>query len=176
MRPKLFYYIFIPADFFCLCLQAAGGALSTTSSGTSKLGVNLALAGLSLQVAVIVVFCGFFGDYMVRYFRSGLAAAFGLRMKVFFAALSTAILLILARCSYRCYELNEGYSGELIRDEGLFIALEGVLIVLAVFALCAGHPGLVFRKARAENGGVGMVEKGRETEGSAESTNGELKH
>jgi RTA1 like protein len=126
--------------------------------------VHLALAGLSLQVAVIVIFCGFFGDYMVRYFRSGRAAAFGLRMKVFFGFLSTAILLILARCAYRCYELNSGYSGKLIRDEPLFIALEGVLIVLAVYSLCAGHPGLVFRKAREGN-----YEKEGETERSTES-------
>jgi hypothetical protein len=126
MRPSLFYWIFIPADLFCLTLQAAGGALSTTSSGSSQVGVDLALAGLILQVIILFIFCVFFVDYLVRYFRSGKAEVFGVKMKLFFGFLSLAILLILARCIYRVDELSEGYNGPLIRNEGLFIALEGV--------------------------------------------------
>jgi hypothetical protein len=127
IRPKLFYWIFIPCDIFCLTLQAAGGALSSTSFGSSKIGVDLALAGLSLQVVVLVVFCGFFADYMIRYSRSARQAKeFGIRMKVFFGFLSLAILLILARCAYRVDELSEGWEGPLISNEDLFIGLEGV--------------------------------------------------
>jgi hypothetical protein len=125
-RPNLFYWIFLPADLVCLVLQAAGGALSTSSSGKSQTGVNLALVGLALQVLVLVVFCGFFGDYLWRYFRSGLATSLTLRMRLFFGFLASAVLLILIRCSYRLAELHEGYSGHLFRDEGLFIGLEGV--------------------------------------------------
>jgi hypothetical protein len=154
--PKLFYYVFIPLDLVCLTLQAAGGALSTTSSGESQLGVHLALAGLGLQVAVLVVFCAFFVDYLVRYYRSaGRAKAFGPRLRVFFGFLGLAIVLILARCAYRCYELNEGYSGETIRDEPLFIGLEGVVVVIAVFALVLGHPGVGFRHLNAGVLGAG---------------------
>jgi hypothetical protein len=49
-KPKLFYYIFIPCDILSLVFQAAGGALSTTSSGSSQLGINLALAGLAFRM------------------------------------------------------------------------------------------------------------------------------
>lgn len=111
----------------CISLQAAGGALSTTSSGSSKAGVDLALAGLSLQVVVIVIFCGFFIDYVVRYFRSKSDMSINGKLKRFFGFLSLATILILARCAYRCYELSQGYSNsKVITDEGLFIALEGV--------------------------------------------------
>src|SRR4051794_3512238 len=99
---------------FCLGLQAAGGALTTTSSGSSHLGVNLALAGLSLQVVVLVVFCALFGDYMLRFYRHGDRALYDRRAKLFFGFMSAAILLILARCVYRVDELSEGYSGPLI--------------------------------------------------------------
>lgn len=124
----------------CLILQAAGGALSTASAGTSQLGVNLALVGLSLQVAVMCAFCGFFADYLLRYFRSSLhrsgasmSAIFGLRLKLFFGFMVTAVVLILARCAYRLAELHEGYKGGLIKNETLFIALEGVLVASLLY-------------------------------------------
>lgn len=135
-KPQLFYYIFIPCDIFSLVLQAAGGALSTTSSGQSDVGVNLALAGMSFQVFTIVLFCGFFADYMIRYFRSerrhethtGNWAGQATRLKLFFGFMALAVLLTLIRCSYRLAELHEGYLAidGLVRNEGLFIGFEGV--------------------------------------------------
>jgi hypothetical protein len=135
-RPQLFYYIFIPCDVISLVLQAAGGGLSTSSSGQSQIGINLALAGMSFQVFTILLFCAFFADYLIRYFRSGrwhdsstgigARANQAARMKLFFGFMALAVLLTLVRCSYRLAELHEGYSGGLVREEGLFIALEGV--------------------------------------------------
>lgn len=111
--------------------------MSTTSSGASQTGVDLALAGLILQVVFMLVFCVLFADYLVRYYArfcsSGPAAPaapaeprFTRSLWVFFGAQGTATLLILARCAYRLAELHEGYGGELVRDEPLFIGLEGV--------------------------------------------------
>ncbi|KAM0813310.1 putative Sphingoid long-chain base transporter RSB1 [Seiridium cardinale] len=150
-RPNLFYWIFIPCDVVCLVFQAAGGALSTSSSGTSQIGVDMALVGLSLQVFAMVVFCGFFADYLIRYFRSDIYRSssrgqLGRRPKLFFSFLALAILLILARCSYRLAELHEGYRGNLVHDEPLFIGLEGVVVISAVYCLAIGNPGFVFKK------------------------------
>lgn len=155
-KPKVIWWIFIPADVVCLCLQAAGGALSTVSSGSSQTGVDVALAGLGLQVAVLVFFCIILGDYLFRYFRSASTDSLNLRMRLFFGFLSAAVLLILGRCAFRCYELSKGYSNSnLITDQGLFIGLEGVLIVIAVFFLCVGHPGLVFNDKRTNRKSTG---------------------
>lgn len=104
-------------------LQGAGGALSTTSSGTSQAGVNIALAGLAFQVFTLVMFSCFFGDYLVRLARSG--TRLDTRMKSFLGFLGVAVVLTLARCIFRVDELSEGYSGPLVADEGLFIGLEG---------------------------------------------------
>jgi phosphatidylglycerophosphate synthase len=95
------------------------------------MGVDMALVGLSLQVFTTVIFCSFFADYLIRYFRSeiyrsGSGAKMDRRSKLFFGFLALAILLILARCAYRLAELHDGYRGGLIRDEALFIGLEGV--------------------------------------------------
>ncbi|KAG6172342.1 hypothetical protein E4U11_004949 [Claviceps purpurea] len=155
-NPVFFYWIFIPFDVVCLALQAAGGAMSTTSSGQDKSGVNISLAGLALQVIVLTAFAAFFADYMIRYVRSSNRRSFDWRLQAFFGGLVTSTLLILARCAYRVAELKDGYDGHLIREEAPFIGLEGVLIVLAAVVLCFGHPGLVFgrdggaRKATSE--------------------------
>ncbi|KAM0273378.1 hypothetical protein ACHAPA_001531 [Fusarium lateritium] len=156
-KPSLFYWIFIPFDIVCLILQAAGGAMSTSSD--SSVGVDVSMAGLVLQVVVLVVFIAVFADYMVRYWRSGRAEAFGWRMVAFFVGLSTAIILVLTRCIYRVAELREGYDGDLIKHEIPFIILEGAVIVLAAVALCFGHPGLVFNKTEVTNS-ISQTEKG----------------
>ncbi|KAJ4141555.1 Envelope glycoprotein gp160 [Fusarium equiseti] len=156
-KPQLFIWIFIPFDIVCLILQAAGGAMSTESD--SQVGVDVSMAGLVLQVVVLVAFIAAFSDYMIRYWRSGQAQAFGWRMTAFFLGLSASIILILTRCIYRVAELREGYDGDLIKHEVPFIILEGIVIVLAAVALCFGHPGLVFNKSEITNS-VSQVEKG----------------
>ncbi|PHH75812.1 hypothetical protein CDD83_4350 [Cordyceps sp. RAO-2017] len=163
-RPQLFYWIFIPFDVVCLILQAVGGALSTRSGGRNQAGVNVSMAGLALQVIILTAFIAVFADYMVRYLRSGRLSGFGWRLNGFFLGLTAAILLILARCAYRVAELRDGYHGALIREEVPFIVLEGVFIVLAGFALCLGHPGLVFGRGVARKG------SGAEWEGSESGT------
>ncbi|KAM0516388.1 hypothetical protein ACHAPE_005537 [Trichoderma viride] len=153
VNPKLFFYIFIPLDIICLALQAAGGALSTILTGS--IGVNVSMAGLALQVIVLVIFSAAFADYMIRYIRSGRRqfqgqAVAGWRFAAFFGGLTTAIVLILVRCAYRVAELQAGYDSALFHDQVPFIVLEGVLIALVVVALCFGHPGLMFSQTVPE--------------------------
>ncbi|KAK2595294.1 Envelope glycoprotein [Conoideocrella luteorostrata] len=146
-NPKLFYWIFIPFDIVCLALQAAGGALSTSSNGSSDTGVNITMAGLILQVVVIFAFIVAFADYIVRYVRNPNTQKLSSGVRVFLSFLALAIVLILGRCIYRAYELSQGYrNSTLITDEVLFIVLEGVLVIVSVYALCVGHPGLFFSR------------------------------
>jgi hypothetical protein len=84
------------------------------------------MAGLILQVIMLVSFSVLFIDYLFRYLRSAMAKNLVNRDKLFFGFLSLAVLTTLARCIFRAYELKEGYSGESIKHEGVFIGLEGV--------------------------------------------------
>jgi hypothetical protein len=128
VNPKLFYWIFIPADIISLVLQAAGGAMSSTSDGDSDTGVNIALAGLIFQVITLSVFSICVIDYMWRSRRTWKKTSLPRRFVIFCFFLTLATLLILIRCVYRVYELSEGYSreSEALRDEPMFIGLEGV--------------------------------------------------
>jgi hypothetical protein len=129
--PKLYYWLFIPSDIISLILQAIGGAKSSTSNGSSSVGVNIALAGLSLQVATLFIFSLLILDYFVRSRSVWSQAQLSTRFKIFCAGLATATILILIRCAYRIYELSEGYSqkSKALRDEPLFIGLESVYVL-----------------------------------------------
>ncbi|ATY60176.1 RTA1 like [Cordyceps militaris] len=153
-KPQLFYWIFIPADVVCLILQAAGGALSTVMHDGKRTGVNISMAGLILQVVVMVLFIAAFADYMARLLRSGRARdkLRGWRTAIFFAGLAAACVFVLTRCAYRVAELKDGYAGKLFREESLFIVLESVMVVLAGVALLFGSPGMVFDKPAVRNG------------------------
>lgn len=74
------------------------------------------------------------GEYMYRYFRSGIGKGiYGWRLSTFFIFLCFATLLITVRCVFRVVELRQGYRGSLVREERLFIALEGVSVVFLNF-------------------------------------------
>jgi hypothetical protein len=93
--------------------------------------------------------------------------------------LALATLCIFIRSVYRVVELSEGWTGHLIRQQWLFVGLEGVMVVVAVVALNAFHPAFCFN-AKFEGGegrkrmrmGLfnrqqqGMESKGMETESS----------
>lgn len=128
--PKAFYYTFIPCDIISLILQAVGGAMSSTSNGSSNVGVNIALAGLGFQVATLTVFILLTVDY---FFRSRSVWRYSdihlpRQFKIFVSFVALATVLILIRCCYRVYELSEGYSrtSKSLRDQDLFIGLESV--------------------------------------------------
>lgn len=72
------------------------------------MGADLALVGLSFQVFTILLFCCFFADYLIHYSHSGQwhdqmadRAGTATRLKLFSGFMVLAILLTLARCSYR---------------------------------------------------------------------------
>lgn len=127
-RPEFFYYIFIFCDIVSLILQAVGGAMSSTSNGSSTAGVNIALAGLSFQVATLFIFVCLVVDYLIRSREAWRSVKIPTNFYVFISSLALATVLILARCCYRVYELNGGYSrdSEALRDQNLFIGLESV--------------------------------------------------
>lgn len=125
---KAFIWIFLPCDIVSLILQGVGGSLSATTSGASKAGVNVALAGLIFQIITLVAFSVLFGDYVLRYLHRHAAKGGRVdqRQKLFFGSLTLAVLTILARCIFRADELKDGYDGATVKQQGLFIGLEGV--------------------------------------------------
>ncbi|EPE08491.1 parasitic phase-specific protein psp-1 [Ophiostoma piceae UAMH 11346] len=149
-NPKFLYWIFIPCDVVSLVFQAAGGALSSTSTGDDNIGVNMSLFGLAFQVFTLIIFIALSIDYLIRYFRANrgrpaqhanMIHSNPTRFRIFAVGLCAAIIFVLVRCIYRIDELSEGYDGALFHNEPVFYGLESAMITLAVFCLTLGHPG-----------------------------------
>ena len=145
--------------------------MSSTSNGGSSAGVNIALAGLAFQVATLVIFSLVTGDYAFRSQKVWKSVSFPRKFYIFCGFLTAATVLILIRCCYRVYELSEGYSrdSEALRDQPLFIGLEGVMVVLAAWCLVVAHPGPVFNRGERPAGLEGTLgrEKDVGSDGSA---------
>ncbi|KAK8119213.1 parasitic phase-specific protein psp-1 [Apiospora kogelbergensis] len=151
-NPKLLVWIFLPGDMLALTLQSAGAVISAVAEVGSDLvhtGEHISIIGLALQVFSIVVFACLFVDFAVRFFRSPKGApkfnSYDTRLRFFMAFILIALILTTARSCYRVAELYQGYTGALMKEEALFIVLEGCAIVVCVFLLTIGHPGYVFR-------------------------------
>ncbi|KAF2200288.1 RTA1-domain-containing protein [Delitschia confertaspora ATCC 74209] len=154
LRPSWYTAIFITCDIFSLVLQGAGGGIASTADPESNMldvGTNLMIAGVIFQVVVLIVFGYFLIEYFVRTYRrrSQLSAsAYHLAQsrpfRMFIVAVSVAFLAVFVRCVYRIPELSNGWRSEIMRNEGEFIALEGVMIVIAVAVLTIFHPGYCF--------------------------------
>jgi hypothetical protein len=101
------------------------------------------------QVFTLSVFTAMALDYLFRYisYRKSQQVdqrqILSTRLGVFGVFFSASILFILIRCCYRIAELSQGYSGSLFHEEDLFIGLESVMVILAVFALNIAQPGTI---------------------------------
>lgn len=178
LKPKMYTYIFVGCDVLSLVLQAIGGGMAATArdSKGSRRGVDIMIAGLISQVITMTLFLALWCDFALRTRRARLSGSLSrtqpqlydqLRsnknFNLFQWSLFAATILIYVRCIYRVAELWEGFSGRLANDEVTFMIFEGPLIILAVTALTAFHPGRVFGDLWAP-AGKGMRSMGKLTD------------
>lgn len=83
------------------------------------------------------------------------------KFRGFLAALTLATICIFWRSVYRVVELGEGWTGDLIRRQNLFIAFEGVMVIVACWSLNLFHPSICFKDGVLGKGGVGSKRKER---------------
>jgi len=176
ISPEAYTRIFIPCDLLSLLLQAAGGGLASSESHSGKspdMGDNIMVAGLAFQVFTLLIFMILCVDFAVRTrrrFKSLGQQAFdqnpiyislrgSWRFKGFIGALTIATICIFWRSVYRVAELGEGWTGNLIRHQWLFVGFEGVMVIVACFALNLFNPAFAFKEAMAGLGGLGSKKK-----------------
>jgi hypothetical protein len=127
------------------------------------------IAGLALQAFTLLIFILLCVDFAVRtrrrYTSMGqdafdqnpiLASVRGdWKFKGFLAALALATVCIFWRSVYRCVELGEGWQGDLIRHQWLFVGFEGVMVIVACLGLNVFHPAYCFKEGVLGAGGIG---------------------
>ena len=133
------------------------------------------IAGLAFQVLTLLIFMILCIDFALRThkrYKSLGQAAFdqnpifvklreGWKFKGFVAALALATICIFWRSVYRVAELSEGWTGHLIRQQWLFVGFEGVMVIVACFALNLFHPAFTFVEAMEGAGGIGSSRKNK---------------
>ncbi|KOS23146.1 Sphingoid long-chain base transporter RSB1 [Escovopsis weberi] len=156
LRPKWYPIIFLPADLSCLVVQAAGGGIAAgnkTNHAAQVAGNRAIMAGVVLQVVVLLIFGGLSADYFVRLRRrmaAGQAPPSAARMwddanfRKFVFAVLAAYTLIFIRCIYRIAEMAGGWGNTIMQDEPSFLVLDSSLMLVASAILTIVHPGIFF--------------------------------
>ncbi|CCF47037.1 RTA1 like protein [Colletotrichum higginsianum] len=168
IRPRLYPLIFLPADLTCLIIQAIGGGLAAAAGQTNKKlldgGNQAIIAGIVLQVVVLMLFGATGADYWIRVRKWAHAGDHGAgdialyrakKFRSFIYAVAVAYACVMIRCVYRVAEMAGGWGNHIMQDEVSFMVLDGSLVLVCVTLLTVFHPGLYFpamsvtRKARA---------------------------
>lgn len=114
IRPKWLPFIFVPADVSCLLVQAIGGALAASGGSENRKLVNAGnqaiIAGIALQVVVLLAFGSMSLDYWLRARRwvrgpdvtpAALALWNDKKFRTFGYAVLGAYICVQIRCVYR---------------------------------------------------------------------------
>ncbi len=177
-------FLIFDVKYFMICLilfniiggaiqGAGGGILSnyTSADVTGNKGLQLMVAGLSLQLVSLLIFQAVWYIFLVRVYNSNKVHGdsqfceqyYLVRQRkyiyYFLATFSWAILYIFIRTIYRLVEMSNGLTSKLATNETYFNVLDGMMIALACFCITVLPPHFVF--------GDNKVEKVRDMSGKS---------
>ncbi|KAF7309240.1 hypothetical protein MIND_00294300 [Mycena indigotica] len=155
LLPARWYaWVFVSCDLVALVVQGVGGGLASAAVTLDEAnkGSDIMLGGIGFQFAVVILFTLLVADFLIRRqisrpWRPAAADAtpaptlIPTRTKVMLYGLAFSTLVFIVRSVYRVVELAEGWGGRIIRTEVYFNALDGAMIVLAIFTWNFVHPG-----------------------------------
>ncbi|EGP86973.1 unnamed protein product [Zymoseptoria tritici ST99CH_1A5] len=154
LKPAYYTWIFISCDIVCLVLQSVGGGMAGGAGFNRQrrqTGTDMMIAGVVLQVVVLLVFAALVWLYAVRTRKNWANVAQPAKallqerkFRSFLIAVAVAYSAIFLRCLYRIPELVGGWANPIMQHESSFAVLEGGMIVIAVLAFTVCHPGFCF--------------------------------
>jgi hypothetical protein len=119
IAPRFYPRVFLPADLTCLIIQAIGGGVAAAAPRddpkAAENGNRLIVAGVALQVVVLLLFGVMAADYYVRvkkYLHSSEAEPARLavwndrKFRMFLISVTIAYVSISCRCIYRFVPLE----------------------------------------------------------------------
>jgi RTA1 like protein len=139
--------IFIMGDVISFMAQGAGGGLQTsTNLSTQKLGGNVALAGLSIQLAFVATFLVVMSiahNRLLKVTNIKIIPNAKYSWKTLVYALYVGVVLILIRSVYRVIEFAQGYHGLLNSHEIYLYLLDALPMFLWMVLFCIVNPSMV---------------------------------
>ncbi|KAJ6490400.1 RTA1-like protein [Mycena vitilis] len=152
VSPRRITIVFISSDITTFLVQAAGGSVSISSDtlNLAKVGSNIFLAGLVMQLASFLTFTCIFGVFMHRVHTQEpevWAMHSGKKWHQDWRALAGAMTFsfvgILIRSGYRVAELSQGYVGHLATTESYFYGLDTLPLFIAIAIYVFFWPGRI---------------------------------
>ncbi|KAH9858168.1 RTA1-domain-containing protein [Lenzites betulinus] len=171
LSPRWYSRIFLTCDLLSLFIQGGGGGIAASSDNDAKkarLGSNIILGGLIIQLISMTTFCFFMGEYAWRrsidrpFRKSSVAYAetgttplsqrvMSRHMKMLIAGICISTVLIYIRSAYRVVEFIDGFNGKIAHTQILFNVFDGAMVTLAMYTLNFMHPGQLLQKTAAES-------------------------
>ena len=147
--------IFVFGDCFSFLVQASGAGLIVKSgSGSAKLGENIIVGGLVLQVVMFGLFCSVAATFNVRFRRSsstlrGETASVPWQKALNMLYITSACILI--RNIFRVVEYAQGQTGYALTHEWCLYIFDGCLMlgVMVVFGGYSYPSNIVRRSGRS---------------------------
>lgn len=176
LKAKWYPRIFIGSDLASIIVQAIGGGVAASAKHSTNrslltAGDALIIAGIALQSVTMGV-CGVMVlDFFLRRRKArtedkteaegttdtsldattltnDVHTRSPLRFRIFCWAIGFAFFTILIRCLYRIPEMAGGWGNPRMRDEPVFLGLDGGMVALASIAFTVAHPGFMFSPMR----------------------------
>ncbi|KAI0724596.1 RTA1-domain-containing protein [Cerioporus squamosus] len=155
LSPALYSKIFLTGDIISLLVQGSGGGIAAGGSDDpdkARLGSNIIIAGLVVQIISMSVFCFFMSEYVWRrvndrpfhklaYGEAAVRVPVDRHMKMLLAGITISTVLIYIRSVYRIIEFADGFNGKIAHTQVLFNVFDGMLVTLSMYTLNFMHPG-----------------------------------
>ncbi|KAI0735122.1 RTA1 like protein [Earliella scabrosa] len=165
LSPSMYSKIFLTADIISLLVQGSGGGLAASSTEDPdqvRLGSNITLGGLIVQIISMSIFCCFMAEYAWRRYNdrpfrkvafdeNAEQGIFDRHMKLLIAGICLSTMVIYIRCVYRVIEFADGFSGSIAHNEVLFNVFDGAMVTLGFYILNFMHPGRLLLATRQTN-------------------------
>ncbi|KAI0801215.1 RTA1 like protein [Fomes fomentarius] len=160
LSPALYSKIFLTCDIISLLVQGGGGGLAASSTNDpdkARLGSNIILGGLVVQIVSMSFFVLFMAEYAWRRAKDRpfhktvhdtSEGAMDRHMKMLIAGICISTVLIYIRSVYRIIEFADGFNGTVAHNQVLFNVFDGMMVTLAMYTLNFMHPGQLLLATR----------------------------
>ncbi|KAI0891897.1 RTA1 like protein-domain-containing protein [Annulohypoxylon nitens] len=167
IRVRWLTTIFVVGDFFSFMIQS-GGAGFMAAGSNAKMGENIVVAGLVIQILFFCLFVAAALLFHLRYRQHSVVSkafgrsSFNLRQAItqrgdakaswesMMSMLYATSALILARCVFRIIEYGMGSEGYLLAHEWTLYIFDGILMVAMMVIFYIWYPSQVYSIGEAE--------------------------
>ncbi|TKX24767.1 hypothetical protein C1H76_2942 [Elsinoe australis] len=156
IAPRWMTKIFVAGDVFSFLVQSSGGGLMASANADSaKMGNNLIIAGLVIQIVLFGFFAVSAGVFHLRIRGADHPAKWEVEVKWerLLGMLYLASACILVRSVFRLIEYVQGQDGYLLRSEWTLYVFDAVLMWVTTIIFWWWYPaGITVSKDEVESG------------------------